>query len=573
VSELTIAFVNVVLDGDYQYDQELPLGLAYLGSFLREKGYRVIFHQCFPSRGEEQILDATEVQADVFAFQLHMMNYMHVRNIVEGVKKRNPDVISMFGGPFLSNIGEQIMQREPLFDFVVVGEGENTLLEFLQRIEKGGYEFEEIKGLIWRSKEGDVIRNAARPVINDLDILPFPARDSFEDIRHDPKDGGLLEMVRMITSRGCVGKCNYCTVNAQNEIQKGKRWRGHSPKHVVDEIEYLSNKFGAWSFNFADSSFDDPGNLGKKRSREICEEIIRRNLPLSAKIYLRCETMKKSQDVELLKLYKQAGIDVIIIGAESASDYELRFYEKLATSEDNLRMVTMLQELDLFYVLVAFIMFGPNSTLESLTNNLEFMKRFNLCYNLNYISCVLILHRDSHLYHLLKQEDRVVETDNYWEPPKYRFLDSKAEKLAKSWENILPNYPYAHKLSSAQINTGNLIYRMTNLMNQQVLKELQDDYTHLKRRYQTYNAEFSDLQYEFFKRNINMVDEGCEDAELRREMDTFFTDTYREYIPRYCQLYDDFLKKVYAAGFGLTGLVFKHFTSSFYYTTDIKRIS
>lgn len=573
MSELTIAFVNVVLDGDYQYDQELPLGLACLGSFLREKGYSVIFHQCFPSREEEQILHATEVQADVLAFQLHMMNYMHVRNIVEGAKKRNPDVIAVFGGPFLSNIGEQIMQREPIFDFVVVGEGENTLLELLLKIEKEDHDFEGIEGLIWRSNTGNVIRNAARTVIGELDTLPFPARDFFEDIRRDSKDGGLSNMVRLITSRGCVGKCNYCTVNAQNEIQKGKRWRGRSPKHVVDEIEYLSNKFGAWSFNFADSSFDDPGNLGKKRSREICEEIIRRKLALSAKIYLRCETMKNSQDVELLKLYKQAGIDVVIVGAESASDYELRFYEKLATSEDNLRMVTMLQELDLFYVLVAFIMFGPNSTLESLTNNVKFMKQFNLCYNINYISCVLILYRDSRLYHLLKQEGRVVETDNFWEPPKYRFLDPKAERLARSWENILPRYPYAHELSSAQINTANMIYRMTNLMNQQVLEELRDDYTYLKRRYQAYNAEFSDLQHDFFMRTVNMVNEGCDDAELRGEMDTFFTDTYKEYIPKYCQLYDDFVKKVFAAGFGLTGLVFKHFTSSFYYTNDIKRIS
>jgi len=89
---------------------------------------------------------------------------------------------------------------------------------------------------------------------------------------------------------------------------------------------------------------------------------------------MRCETMTSHEDIDLLKLYKKAGIDVVIPGAESGSDYELRYYGKRATIEDNFRTLATLRDLDLFFVLTGFIMFGPNSTKETLSANLEFIE-------------------------------------------------------------------------------------------------------------------------------------------------------------------------------------------------------
>ncbi|MCX5713867.1 MAG: radical SAM protein [Candidatus Omnitrophica bacterium] len=372
---MKIVFINVVLEGDYQYEQEIPLGIASLMAFLRKHNYDVICQQCFAGRDDAQISLATRIEADIYCFQLNTVNYQAVKTVVKEIKIKRPTSYAIFGGPFLISLSEKILKNEPLYDFIVFGEGEATLLELLRAIERPKSDFSNINGLVWRKESGEVVTNKPRELIEDLDTLPFPARDFLEDGKLDPRDNGLIESVRLVSSRGCIGRCSFCCVNLYNKFQKGRAWRGRSPKNVVDEIEYLSKTFNAKLFNFSDSSFDDPGKLGKIRSRQICEEIISRKIPFSAKIYLRCETMKSSDDIELLKLYKKAGIDIIIIGAESGSDYELKLYDKPAGVEDNYRTVRILEDLGLFYVMSGFIMFGPNSTLETLRSNIEFLYR------------------------------------------------------------------------------------------------------------------------------------------------------------------------------------------------------
>ena len=276
----------------------------------------------------------------------------------------------------------------------------------------------------------------------------------------------------MVTSRGCIGKCAFCCVNLFNKIQRGKRWRGRSPERVVDELEMLVRGYGARLFNFSDSSFEDPGQRGKERSRAICNEIIERGLSLSAKIYMRCETMRPPQDLELLQLYKASGIDVIIIGAEAGSDYELDLYQKHAKVEDNFRTANMLRQMDLFYVLVGFIMFGPYSTAETLTSNIDFLERCGLADNLMQVGNVLMLVRGSKLYHRLQEEGRVIEGEKFWQTPRYLFVDPVGEAMAKHWQNLFVRYPATREVNTLQVNLGNLVARMTNPMNRAALELL-----------------------------------------------------------------------------------------------------
>ncbi|HWQ09069.1 MAG TPA: hypothetical protein VN436_08180, partial [Holophaga sp.] len=90
---MKIALLNVVADGDYQYIQEVPLGVLSLASFLREKGYTVEIHQCFSSK-EGEIEKASRVVADVYGFQLTMVNFLAVQDIVKRVKTRFPKAIT-----------------------------------------------------------------------------------------------------------------------------------------------------------------------------------------------------------------------------------------------------------------------------------------------------------------------------------------------------------------------------------------------------------------------------------------------------------------------------------------------
>lgn len=558
---LKIALINVMKVGDYQYEQEIPLGLAYIGAFLRTHGREVLIKQCFAGKSEEEIDLAVAVEADLYGFQLNMVNYQAVKSVVEKIKTQRPKAITVFGGPFLATLSEEILTNEPLFDFMVIGEGEATILELIEAIEEGENEFFNIQGLAWRDKSQRIIINQSRPFIEDIDRFPFPARDFLEDAKRDPMDNGIVESIRVVTSRGCIGKCSFCLVNLYQTMQKGKIWRGRSPKNVVDELEYLSKEYQVKLVNFADSSFDDPGETGKERSREICEEILKRRIPLSAKIYLRCETMKSHEDIELLKLYKKAGIDVVIIGAESGSDYELRLYEKRATVEDNYRMAKILKDLDLFYVMSGCIMFGPNSTMETLRDNIKFMHQFGFADNLMVVSNVLMLIKDSKLYKILQAEGRVIDSENYWELPSYQFRDPLVKRLTKHWLNLYQRYPATSKVNQLQINIGNLVTRMTNPMNCKILDCLTDEFNELKKGYNQLSAEFGTLQRDFFLHTIELVEHDFPEEQLNLAMDDFFIKTYGGYLPLYDQLYNEFLDQVVKNGFSLSGLVFKHFIS------------
>lgn len=559
---MKITLINVVLEGDYQYEQEIPLGLAYIGAYLRKYGYIVTLKQCFVGKKDNQFEPVSDAESDVYGFQLNMVNYRAVKAVVDEIKSVKPEAVTIFGGPYLVTISEDILRNEPLFDFVVIGEGEETALELIRTLERRERDFSRVNGLVWRDGSNAIIRNESRELIEDLDTLPFPARDFLENARRDPKDNGIIESFRMVTSRGCIGQCSFCCVNFYRNVQRGRAWRGRSPKNVVDELEYLSKIYKARVFNLSDSSFEDPGEYGKNRTRQICEEIINRQLPVSLKIYLRCETMRSERDIELLKLYKKAGIDIVIIGVEAGSDYELKLYEKNATVEDNYRMAGILKDLDLFYVMTGFIMFGPNSTMETIKNNIEFLRNFGFGDNLLLASGVLMLIRGSKLYRVLKDEGRVIESPNHWELPKYKIRDPLSGRMAGYFQNIFVTYPSAGQLNSLQINMGNLISRMTNPMNAGVLDSLRGDYSELKRRYAHLGSRLGDDMHEHYVSMARLIETDSSDEKLSAESELFFAKRCAEYLPLYSELYSDFLNKIVESGFSLSGLIFRNFTSA-----------
>jgi len=559
-----IGLISVLEDGDYQFEGEIPLGMGAVGAFLRTHGYEVEYRQCFPSKGEAHYYYAVELNADVYGFQLNMVNYWHVQSVVKKIKSLRPYAVTVLGGPFLVSLSEKIMKNESLFDFAVIGEGEYVMLELIEALERKTENYSGIKGLVWRDDSGNVITNERRTVIEDLDILPYPARDFLHSADHD-ENGKLLESVRIVTSRGCVGQCSFCCVNLYNKMLGGKVWRGRSPENVVDELEFLSETYGVRMLNFADSSFEDPGILGKKRARKICQEIVKRELPISAKVYMRCETFKSEEDIELLKLYKRAGIDIVIPGVEAGNEKELKLYRKHATSEDNVRTLHILKGLDLFFVLPGFIMFGPNSTIETIKSNIQFLFETGHTDNLMVVGNVLMLLRDCNLYQDLAQEGRIVEDINrFWELPGYTFLDPRAERLSRHWHysRIYNSYPDTLEVNNLQVNIGNLIARMTNPMNNRVLETLHDEFLEFKGTYSELYTRFGNLQYKYFLQTIQLVERDGADNEFDESGNTFFGEIYSRYLPLYSDLYNGFLDKIRDKKFGLGGLIFKAFHSA-----------
>jgi anaerobic magnesium-protoporphyrin IX monomethyl ester cyclase len=199
-------------------------------------------------------------------------------------------------------------------DFVVIGEPEITVLELADTLGKGNMEnLNKVKGIAF--KENDrITKTPARPVIEDLDSLPFPARhllpmnEFFEAAKKRPISGNLKKpSIRMLTSRGCGHNCIFCS----NYIVMGRKWRARSPENVVDEIEQIVHTYGVKQVDF----LDDNISLDKKRMERICDLIKERKLNIEwcTPNGVRADCL----DEELLAKMKASGCKGILIAPES----------------------------------------------------------------------------------------------------------------------------------------------------------------------------------------------------------------------------------------------------------------
>lgn len=202
----------------------------------------------------------------------------------------------------------------PNIDFVVIGEPEQTVLELADVLEQGKIEdLEKVRGIAF-VKKGKTIITPPRPVIQNLDSLPFPARHLlpmevyFAAVKENPLRGEIRKpWAIMITSRGCPYNCVFCTVHTV----MGKKWRARSPENVVDEIEHLVRTYHVKQIDF----LDDNMTLDKKRMEAICDLIVERRLDIEwfTPSGVRADTL----DENLLTKMKKAGCKKIRVAPES----------------------------------------------------------------------------------------------------------------------------------------------------------------------------------------------------------------------------------------------------------------
>jgi radical SAM superfamily enzyme YgiQ (UPF0313 family) len=340
----------------------MPLGIGYLGAVLYKNHFNVNVIDCQAQKITHKQFkeEISRVQPDIVGVTCTTLTYKSALRIVKIAKEVWPNCITAVGGPHVTFWDDKALQEEPSLDVVVRREGEETILELAQRIENG-QSYTDLIGTTCR-KGAETVRNADRPFLENLDSLPFPALHLWQHMENLRKYGTIPYPV--MTSRGCVYWCNFCTTVRMF----GRRYRMRSPKNVVDELEYLHRNYYATQFTF----YDDAFTVDQARTAEICDEIQRRGL----KIKWDCETRVDMVSKELLVKMKQAGCISVWFGVESGSKKLLTSMGKGFNLDQTRRAFKWTKEAGLMTVAGVILGF-PGETKESAWETIRFVKELN----------------------------------------------------------------------------------------------------------------------------------------------------------------------------------------------------
>jgi len=286
-----------------------PLGLCYLAAAVKRAGHQALVLDC-----EAQGLNITRIweiirreQPGLIGITATSPEFHNAVAVAEALKSRLAIPI-VLGGTHVTIFREAVLQEHPCFDFGVVSEGEETLVELLESLTDPG-NFPNIKNLIYRQDDA-VIANPLRPLIKNLDTLPFPDRTRLDNhlyFRNVPVVG-YQTTTAFMSSRGCPFQCTYCAVD---QLPGGRKIRYRSAKNVADEIEYIVRglKIPHISCN------DDVLTMNRERVLALCDEIHRRGLRFTWEGLSRADRVDK----ELLTAMKAAGFVRISYGIESGN--------------------------------------------------------------------------------------------------------------------------------------------------------------------------------------------------------------------------------------------------------------
>lgn len=309
-----------------------PIGLCYIGTALADRGHEVKLLD--PNLYDEPYTEierrSRDFMPDVVGISLRNIDttqkldlfcyYKTLMPTVAVVKKAVPGARVMVGSTGFSMFARQIMEKNPDIDFGVFLEGDESVPELLDNLENAW----NVKGLFVR-KDDSVIFTGVRS-LPDVNRIPFPRRD-FAEV--DKYIDDVFFNIGIQTKRGCPLKCAYCSYPFLN----GSRLRLRSPVNIVDEIEYLKNKFGIDRFMFADSVF----NLPVKHAQDICKEILRRKLKVTWNAWYDIKNFNE----ELMLLAREAGCVSMAFSPDAASDDSLIALGKSITEKDIYRVLAI----------------------------------------------------------------------------------------------------------------------------------------------------------------------------------------------------------------------------------------
>lgn len=350
-----------------------PMDLLYLASVAREQGYlpTVKDYSFYSQTLEDFTNDISELKpryAVVNAATPTLESDLEVLRIAKEVL--GDEVITIAKGAHFNFLAREVMQDHDFIDIVMCGESELTFGEILK--EKP---LSEIQGICFR-QEFEIIQTPKRPFNDNLDSLPYPARDLIDNSLYTRPDNGKVQAVIKV-SRGCPYHCFFCLATPLSGAVVRKR----SPENILGEIRECVEKYGIKNFVF----WSDIFNLDKDWTRELCQKIIDSKLNITFSTNTRAD----SADVETIKLMKKAGCRLVSIGIESGCQQMLDKMGKKITLEQVRKTVAAFKR-EHIQIYAYYVIGLPWETKETIEQTLNFAKSLNTEYVSFYTAAALV---------------------------------------------------------------------------------------------------------------------------------------------------------------------------------------
>jgi len=351
-----------------------PFGIIQLAAYLEKE----------VKDAEIEVLDCNAQQTDwkgmenkiesfnpdiVASSALATCNTYLVARTLETAKKVNPDILTVAGGQHFTATAQESLEAYPEIDVIVRGEGEQTFTEVAKNATKKS-SFPQITGISFRHN-GKILHNPPRPLIKNLDDLPYPGYHFVKDIVHKyhfaAMAGRGVPYALVEGSRGCSHSCTFCS---QWKHWQGT-WRTKSSKRIADEIEFCYQNYDSRFVWLTDDNF----GFGKRAS-DLANEIIKRGTKEDLMWFTqaRCDDVVKHKDI--LPKMRRAGLRWVLLGVENPKQSTLETFRKKITPKDAKEAVKLLKANDIF-AQAMFIIGERKDTAKSIAELREFVNELD----------------------------------------------------------------------------------------------------------------------------------------------------------------------------------------------------
>ena len=300
-----------------------PTDLMYLASIAESCGFEAIIRDY--SQGGNFEADLKDIQPNYLVANIATPTFKSDMMAVQLAKEIVPSICTIVkGAPFLTYNTNTIYEN-PFIDYVIIGEAELTLKDILD-----GVPDNEILGICYR-ENFQPVKNDKRPFIDNLDILPFPARHLVDNSIYKRPDNGKVQAVVKV-ARGCPFHCFFCLATPVS----GAKVRTRSPENIVAELKECVEKYNIKNFLF----WSDIFNFNREWTLELCQKIIESGLKITWSSNTRADTM----DEEMARMMYKSGCRLVSIGVESGSQKMLDNIGKKITLDDIRNTVKILKK-------------------------------------------------------------------------------------------------------------------------------------------------------------------------------------------------------------------------------------